>query len=73
MTEQEGSIGARKFIRLLLLHREIEMEKLTQSLNEVEKQVYWYEIVHDMIQKLTNHDFQFHDLSKDKTPVKLQE
>jgi hypothetical protein len=74
MREQEGAIGDRKFIRLLLLHREIGMEKLTQALIEAEKsQVYRYEIVHDIIQKLTNNVFHIQDLSKDKTPVKLLE
>jgi hypothetical protein len=35
MREQEGAIGDRKFIRLLLLHREIGMEKLTQALIDI--------------------------------------
>lgn len=37
MREQEGAIGDRKFIRLLLLHREVGLEKLTQALLEAEQ------------------------------------
>jgi transposase len=72
MREQEGAAGDRKFIRLLLLHREIGMEKLTQALREAEQaQVYRYEVVHEIIQRLTNNYLQVQDLSKEKTPVNL--
>ena len=72
MREQEGAIGDRKFIRLLLLHREIGMEKLTQALLEAEKtQVFRYEMVHEIIQRLTNNQLFIHDLSKEKTPTNL--
>jgi hypothetical protein len=37
MREQEGAAGVRKFIRLLLLHRDIGMEKLTNALLEAKK------------------------------------
>lgn len=72
MREQEGSAGDRKFIRLLLLHREIGMEKLTEALSEAEKTgVFRYETVHEIIQKLTNQHFRIQDLSIEKTPVNL--
>ncbi|WP_245001213.1 Mu transposase domain-containing protein [Caldalkalibacillus thermarum] len=72
MREQEGAAGDRKFIRLLLLHREIGMEKLTQALREAEQaQVYRYEVVHEIIQRLTNNYLRVQDLSKEKTPVNL--
>lgn len=71
MREQEGALGDRKFIRLLL-HREIEMEKLTQALLEAEQtQVFRYEVVHEIIQKLTNNSLKIQELSKEKTPVNL--
>ena len=63
MREQEGAEGDRKFIRLLLLHREIGMEKLTKALLEAEKtQVFRYEKVHEMIQRLTNQHITNHVL-----------
>lgn len=72
MREQEGALGDRKFIRLLLLHRDIGMEKLTQALSEAEKtQVYRYEIVHEIIQKLTGNYPETSRLSKEKTPTNL--
>ena len=72
MREQEGAIGDRKFIRLLLLHREIGMEKLTQALQEAEKtQVFRYDMVHEIIQRLTNNTLKIHDLPKGKTPTNL--
>lgn len=72
MREQEGAIGDRKFIRLLLLHREIGMEKLTQALKEAEQtQVFRYEVVHEIIQRLTNNHLTFPHLSKKKTPTNL--
>lgn len=71
MRDQEGAID-RKFIRLLLLHREIGMEKLTQALLEAEKtQVFRYDMVHEIIQRLTNNQLMIQDLSKDKTPINL--
>ncbi|WP_378939863.1 IS21 family transposase [Metabacillus herbersteinensis] len=72
MREQEGAIGDRKFIRLLLLHREIGMEKLTQALQEAEKsQVFRYDMVHEVIQRLTNTNFKINQLPKGKTPTNL--
>ncbi|NRD79025.1 IS21 family transposase [Bacillus sp. BRMEA1] len=72
MREQEGAIGDRKFARLLLLHREIGMEKLTQALLEAEKtQVFRYEVVHEKIQRLTNNSFMLENLSREKTPTNL--
>jgi hypothetical protein len=72
MREQEGATGDRKFIRLLLLHREIGMEKLKQALEEAEQtHIFRYEVVHEMIQKLTNANVKIHDLSKEKTPTNL--
>ncbi|MFN3188778.1 MAG: IS21 family transposase [Candidatus Paceibacteria bacterium] len=72
MREQEGAIGDRKFIRLLLLHREIGLEKLTEALIETEKtKTYRYEVVHEMIQRLTNNIQQIQRLSTDKTPTSL--
>jgi transposase len=72
MREQEGAAGDRKFIRLLLLHREIGMEKLTQALQQAEQtQIFRYEVVHEIIQKLTNANVKIHDLSKEKTPTNL--
>ncbi|MFD1738329.1 IS21 family transposase, partial [Bacillus salitolerans] len=72
MREQEGADGDRKFIRLLLLHREIGMEKLTQALLEAEQtQVFRYEIVHEIIQRLTNNPMNIRTLSNEKTPTNL--
>src|SRR5699024_4713916 len=72
MREQEGSEGDKKFIRLLLLHRELGMEKLTQALKEAEqKQVFRYEMIHDIIQKLTENIFEIQGLSEEKTPTNL--
>lgn len=72
MREQEGAVGDRKFIRLLLLHREIGMEKLTHALNEAEQtQIFRYEVVHEIIQRLTNSTIQIQDLPKEKTPTSL--
>ena len=72
MREQEGAIGDRKFIRLLLLHREIGMEKLTQAFQEAEqKQVFRYDMVHGIIQRLTNNSLMVQGLSNDKTPTNL--
>ena len=72
MREQEGAVGDRKFIRLLLLHRDIGMESLTDALLEAEKtQVFRYETVHEIIQKLTNQHIKISELPIDKTPVNL--
>lgn len=72
MREQEGAVGDQKFIRLLLLHRDIGMESLTNALLEAEKiQVFRYETVHEIIQKLTNQHISIADLPLDKTPVNL--
>jgi transposase len=72
MREQEGPVGDRKFIRLLLLHRDIGMENLTNALLEAEKsQVFRYEKVHEIIQKLTNQNITISTLPTDKTPVNL--
>ena len=72
MREQEGSVGDRKFIRLLLLHRDIGMDSLTNALLEAEKtQVFRYEKVHEIIQKLTNQHITISTLSREKTPVSL--
>lgn len=72
MRDQEGATGDRKFIRLLLLHREIGMEKLTQALREAEQtQVYRYEVVHEIIQRLTNNKLLVQNLSNEKTPINL--
>lgn len=72
MREQEGAVGDRKFIRLLLLHREIGMDKLTQALSEAEQaQVYRYEVVHENIQKLTNNFLKMHELPTGETPTNL--
>lgn len=74
MREQEGAKGDRKFIRLLLLHREIGMEKLTEALLEAEKMhVFRYEIVSDIIQKLTNNQLLIRSLSTDNTPTNLRD
>jgi hypothetical protein len=57
---------------LLLLHRDIGMESLTNALLEAEKtQVFRYETVHEIIQKLTNQNVSITDLPLDKTPVNL--
>ncbi|MGM0878868.1 MAG: IS21 family transposase [Bacillota bacterium] len=72
MREHEGANGDRKFIRLLLLHREIGIEKLTQALQEADQlQVFRYEVVHEIIQRLTNNNLKIQDLSKEKTPTNL--
>jgi predicted transcriptional regulator len=72
MRDQEGAEGDRKFIRLLLLHREIGMEKLTLALEEAEQMhVFRYEIVHEIIQRLLNAPSTIQDLSKEKTPINL--
>lgn len=72
MREQEGSVGDRKFIRLLLLHRDIGMDNLTEALLEAEKtQVFRYEKVHEIIQRLTNQFIPISTLPTDKTPVNL--
>ncbi|MEJ9209881.1 hypothetical protein [Bacillus smithii] len=48
------------------------MEKLTQALYEADQaNVYRYEIVHENIQRLTNHHFIIHELPKEKTPTNL--
>ncbi|WP_245842332.1 hypothetical protein [Parageobacillus galactosidasius] len=48
------------------------METLRQALREAEQtQVYRYEVVHDIIQKLTNNRLQVQALSEEKTPVSL--
>lgn len=72
MREQEGSTGDRKFIRLLLLHRDIGMDNLTKALLEAEKtQVFRYEKVHEIIQRLTNQHIPISTLPTDKTPINL--
>jgi len=72
MREQEGVLGDHKFIRLLLLHRDIGMEKLAQAFTEAEKtQVYRYETVHEIIQKLMGNCQETSGLSKEDTPVCL--
>ncbi|WP_240033885.1 IS21 family transposase [Oceanobacillus profundus] len=72
MRDQEGAIGDRKFIRLLLLHREIGMEILTQALLEAEKtQIYRYDVVHEFIRRIENNGTIIQDLSRDKTPTNL--
>ncbi|MBT2700902.1 IS21 family transposase [Bacillus sp. ISL-40] len=72
MREQEGSVGDRKFIRLLLLHRNIGMDNLTKALLEAETtQVFRYEKVHEIIQRLTNQHIPISTLPTDKTPVNL--
>lgn len=72
MRAQEGTIEDRKFIRPLLLHREIGIDKLKHALCETEKaQVYRYEIVHEIIQRLTSNQLKIRGLSKEKMPTKL--
>ncbi|WP_245630405.1 IS21 family transposase [Amphibacillus sediminis] len=72
MREQEGAIGDQKFIRLLLLHREIGMEKLTQALLEAEKtQIYRYEVVHKFIERIENNDTKTQGLTVEQTPTNL--
>lgn len=72
MREEEGANGDRKFIRLLLLHREIGMENLTKALIQAEKtQVYRYEVVHELIQRLTNNDVTIDKLPIENTPLSL--
>lgn len=72
MREQEGSTGDRKFIRLLLLHRDIGMDNLTKALLEAEEtQVFRYENVHEIIQRLTNQHIPISTLPTDKTPINL--
>jgi hypothetical protein len=72
MRQQEGAIGDRKFIRILLLHREIGMEKLTLALEEAEKtQVFRYEVVHEIIQRLTNNNLNPDNLSDKNAPISL--
>uniref|UniRef100_UPI003B836D7B Mu transposase domain-containing protein n=1 Tax=Peribacillus acanthi TaxID=2171554 RepID=UPI003B836D7B len=72
MREQDGATGDRKFIRLLLLHREIGMEKLTQALQEAEQtQVFRYEVVHEIIQKITHASVAINDLSNENMPISL--
>jgi transposase len=72
MREQEGSEGDRKFIRLLLLHRDIGIDNLTKALMEAEKtQVFRYEKVHEIIQRLTDQHIPISTLPTDKTPVNL--
>lgn len=72
MREQEGSTGDRKFIRLLLLHRDIGMDNLTKALLEAEKtQVFRYENVHEIIQRLTKQHIPISTLPTDKTPINL--
>ncbi|MTT31632.1 IS21 family transposase [Terrilactibacillus sp. BCM23-1] len=54
MRETEGAAGDRKFVRLLLLHRELGLNLLTQAIQEAErKQIFTYEAVHEVIQKMT--------------------
>ncbi|MED3554310.1 IS21 family transposase [Cytobacillus praedii] len=72
MREQEGAAGDRKFIRLLLLHRDIGMDNLTKALLEAEmSHVFRYEKVHEIIQRLTNQFIPTSTLPMDKTPVNL--
>lgn len=72
MRDQEGSAGDQKFIRLLLLHRKIGMDALTEALLEAEKtQVFRYETVHEMIMKLTQPTVPAQCLSEENTPVSL--
>jgi hypothetical protein len=72
MREQEGAVGDRKFIRILLLHREVGMETLTKALLEAEKtQIYRYDAVHENIRRLTNNHVTIGHLSADKTPSSL--
>jgi len=72
MREQEGAAGDRKFIRLLLLHRDIGMDHLTKALLEAERtQVFRYEKVHEMIQIITNQIIPIGILPTNKTPVNL--
>ncbi|WP_233254234.1 hypothetical protein [Salipaludibacillus keqinensis] len=67
MREQEGAIGDQKFVRLLLLHREIGLPKLTEALIKAEKtHVFRYEVVHDIIQQLTNKGMTIHNFSRKK-------
>ncbi|UII56544.1 hypothetical protein LS684_03410 [Cytobacillus spongiae] len=74
MREQEGPAGDRKYIRLLLLHRDIGMENLTKAFTEAEKtQVFRYEKVHEIIQELTGQKITINTLPTDKTPVNLLE
>lgn len=74
MRDQEGAVGDRKFIRLLLLHREVGMEKLTKALQEAENsQAFRYDMVHEIIQRLTNNNLKINQLPKGKTPTNLQD
>lgn len=74
MREQEGPAGDRKFIRLLLLHRDIGMENLTKAFTMAEKtQVFRYDKVHEIIQELTGQKIVINTLPTDKTPVNLLE
>jgi hypothetical protein len=67
-------LNHRFIIRLLLLHRDIGMDKLTRALLEAEKsQVFRYEKVHEIIQELTNQNISISTLPPDKTPVNLLE
>ncbi|WP_237760138.1 IS21 family transposase [Sporolactobacillus inulinus] len=72
MREQEGADGDRKFVRLLLLHRELGMKRLTQAIQKAEeKQIFRYEAVHEIIQEMTN-DVIVTDLPSEKAPDVLR-
>ncbi|MFC4620590.1 IS21 family transposase [Camelliibacillus cellulosilyticus] len=73
MREQEGPEGDRKFVRLLLLHREMGIENLTEALLEAEKtQIFRYEKVHEIIHRMTNPNVS-RALPEEKAPVNLQD
>ncbi|WP_244853126.1 IS21 family transposase [Bacillus sp. J14TS2] len=72
MRELEGALGDRKFIRLLLLHRDIGLDKLTEALLEAENAgVFRYEFVHEMIQRYTNGNHSICNLPNNQAPTNL--
>ncbi|WP_100489379.1 IS21 family transposase [Sporolactobacillus pectinivorans] len=53
MREAEGADGDRKFIRLLLLHRDLGMDPLSEAMTEAERrQSFTYEAVYEIIQQV---------------------
>ncbi len=71
MRERQEAEGDRLFVRFLLLHREVGMDRLRQALEEAERtQTYHFEGLQEILNQLTN-PRPTTPLTNDKVPVDL--
>jgi hypothetical protein len=72
MRDKHGADGDRGFVRFLLLHREVGMEKLVHVVEEAQQTgIFRYEGLHQIIQQLTGEDLNPEPLPPSSLPTDL--